>query len=80
MCKIVYDLCVIYHTKGKCTVRLGPEEGKHRVGSSISASLGSRIEPLTGQVKGAGNLSYEDFVEAGVITDDLQLEGLNSKT
>ena len=28
-------------------------------------------------MKGPGNLSYDDFVKAGVITDELQLEGLN---
>ncbi len=46
---------------------MGPKEGKHRGGSVVAASFGSRIHPLTGKIEGPCNFKYQDFSDAGII-------------
>ena len=63
-----YDLAFIIAKKGtRVDFGFGHTEGFHRAGSSIQAMTGSGIDCVTGVIEGPCNLTYQNFVDAGVI-------------
>ena len=63
-----YDLAfMIAKKKTRVDFGFGHTEGFHRAGSSIQAMTGSRIDCVTGVIEGPCNLTYQNFVDAGVI-------------
>ena len=66
--KKCYDLALIIARKG-CRVEFGfgEPEGFHRAGSSVQALTGSRIDCTTGVISGTCELTYQQFVDSGVV-------------
>jgi hypothetical protein len=63
-----YDLAFIIAKKDtRVDFGFGHAEGFHRAGSSIQAMTGSAIDCVTGVIEGPCNLTYQNFVDAGVI-------------